>query len=105
MTLRMTGPDLQAEQGETLDWTLNITAATAVDHTATLRVGHRESVRSEYTTELTVEATVAGAEVDVSLDTSELGEPEYLWEVSLYTASEELVQRWRGSLYVSSALP
>lgn len=105
MTLRMTGPDVQAEQGETSAWTLNITAATAVDHSATTRIGHQDSVRSDYTTVLTLEAEVDGAEVSVSVDTTELGEPEYLWEVSLYNASEELVQRWRGLLYVSSALP
>lgn len=98
--------DLQVEQGATAAWVLDITpsASGEADYAYT-KIGYRESVRSDYDTVLTVSAVVAGAEVTAAVDTSTLIYPEYLWEVSLFNESGELVQRWRGTLYVLTALP
>ena len=109
MSLRMTGPDVQAEQGETVDWTLTLSASASGDATsAVLKVAWRRSVRSPWET-VTVDGTetadVALGAVHVLLDTSDLdGLAPYLWEVSAFDSDGELVQRWRGQLFVSSAL-
>jgi hypothetical protein len=107
---RMTGPDVQAEQGLSGDtaaaWTLDISSAASGDaETAVLKLGERATVRSDWETiESSGTATIMGAQVSVLLDTVALDASEYLWEVSLLNSNEELVQRWRGLLYVSTAL-